>query len=278
MRTVEKGNSIFTNVALTDDGDVWWEGMTEEKPAHLIDWKGNDWTPDVRRRLQPPEQPLLHPGQAVPDDGRRVRRAQRRADRRDPLRRPPQDHRAARLRVARLGPRRVHGATLSSETTAAATGAVGVVRRDPMAMLPFIGYNAGDYVNHWLEIGKAHDESKLPKIFQVNWFRRDDEDGSFLWPGFGDNARVLKWVVERLDGTAEAVETPVGLVPAPGALDTTGLDMTDEQVAKALAVNVDEWRDKELPLIEEWFAKFGDTLPTQLADELATLKARLESA
>jgi phosphoenolpyruvate carboxykinase (GTP) len=145
-----------------------------------------------------------------------------------------------------------------------------------MAMLPFIGYNAGDYVGHWLEIGKQADESKLPRIFQVNWFRRD-EDGSFLWPGFGDNARVLKWVVERLDGTADAVETPVGLVPAPGALDTTGLEMTDEQVAKAVKVDVDEWR-AELPLIEEWFATFGDRLPSQLADELATLKARLEQA
>jgi len=155
---------------------------------------------------------------------------------------------------------------------------VGAVRRDPMAMLPFIGYNAGDYVNHWLEIGKQADESKLPKIYQVNWFRRDDEDGSFLWPGFGDNARVLKWIVERLDGRAEAVETPVGLVPTPGAIDTTGLDMSEEQVAKALAVNIEEWRDTELPLIEEWFAKFGDTLPTQLADELATLKANLENA
>ena len=170
------------------------------------------------------------------------------------------------------------GATLSSETTAAATGAVGVVRRDPMAMLPFIGYNAGDYVNHWLEIGKQADETKLPKIFQVNWFRRDDEDGSFLWPGFGDNARVLKWVVERLEGTAEAVETPIGLVPAPGAIDTTGLDMTRRAGRQGPRRQRRRVARQELPLIEEWFAKFGDTLPTQLADELATLKARLESA
>ena len=145
-----------------------------------------------------------------------------------------------------------------------------------MAMLPFIGYHAGDYMNHWLEIGKQADESKLPKIFQVNWFRKDEE-GNWLWPGFGDNARVLKWVVERLDGDAEAVETPVGYVPAPGAIDTTGLAMSEEQVAKALKVDVEEWR-KELPLIEEWFAKFGDKLPSQLADELATLKANLENA
>ena len=127
------------------------------------------------------------------------------------------------------------GATLSSETTAAATGAVGVVRRDPMAMLPFIGYHAGDYMNHWLEIGKSADASKLPRIFGVNWFRRDEEDGSFLWPGFGENSRVLKWVIERLDGDADAVETPIGFVPTEGAIDIDGLDMTPEQVAKAIA-------------------------------------------
>jgi phosphoenolpyruvate carboxykinase (GTP) len=277
MRTIEKGNSIFTNVALTDDGDVWWEGMTKEPPAHLTDWKGNDWTPDSgvvsshpnSRFTTPAKQcPMIAPEfdepNGVPIDailfgGRRKTTV--------PLVYESRDW--------------THGvfvgATLSSETTAAATGAVGVVRRDPMAMLPFIGYNAGDYVNHWLEIGKQADESKLPRIYQVNWFRRDDEDGSFLWPGFGDNARVLKWVVERLDGKAEAVETPVGLVPAPGALDVTGLDMTEEQVTKALAVKLEDW-ETELPLIEEWFTKFGDRLPSQLQDELNTLKTRIEEA
>jgi phosphoenolpyruvate carboxykinase (GTP) len=154
---------------------------------------------------------------------------------------------------------------------------VGELRFDPFAMLPFCGYNMGDYFKHWLEIGEATDAANLPRLFWVNWFRKGD-DGSFLWPGFGDNARVLKWIVERLDGKAEAVETPVGLVPTAGAIDTTGLDMSEEQVAKALAVNPQEWREKELPLIEEWFTKFGDTLPTQLADELATLKARLEGS
>ncbi|HZB66951.1 MAG TPA: phosphoenolpyruvate carboxykinase (GTP) [Ornithinibacter sp.] len=278
MRTVEQGNSIFTNVALTDDGDVWWEGMTKEPPAHLTDWKGREWTPESGEVSSHPNSRFCTPAKQCP------------------MMAPEYDEpNGVPIDAILFGGRRkttvplvyesrdwAHGvfigATLSSETTAAATGAVGVVRRDPMAMLPFIGYNAGDYVNHWLEIGKQADESKLPKIYQVNWFRRDDDDGSFLWPGFGDNARVLKWIVERLEGQAEAVETPVGLVPTPSAIDTTGLDMSEEQVAKALAVNVEEWRDTELPLIEEWFAKFGNTLPTQLADELATLKARLDSA
>ncbi len=278
MRTVEKGNSIFTTGALTDDGDIWWEGMTKEPPPHLTDWKGNDWTPESGVPSSHPNSrfctPILQcpvaaaeydapngvPIDAILFGGRRKTTV--------PLVYESRDW-AHGVFV---------GATLSSETTAAATGAVGVVRRDPMAMLPFMGYNAGDYVNHWLEIGKQADESKLPKIYQVNWFRTDDDDGSFLWPGFGDNARVLKWIVERLDGSADAVETPVGLVPAPGAIDTTGLDVTEEHLRKALAVNVDEWRDKELPLIEEWLAKFGDTLPTQLVDELATLKSRLETA
>ncbi len=277
MRTVEKGNSIFTNVALTDDGDVWWEEMTKDAPAHLIDWKGRDWTPESGEVSSHPNSRFCTPAKQCP----------MMAEEYDEPNGVPIDailfggRRKTTVPLVYESRDWAHGvfigATLSSETTAAATGAVGVVRRDPMAMLPFIGYNAGDYVNHWLEIGKQADESKLPRVYGVNWFRRDDEDGSFLWPGFGDNARVLKWIVDRLDGRADAVETPVGLVPAPGALDTNGLDMTPEQVAKALAVNADDWR-AELPLIDEWFAKFGDKLPTQLADELATLKARLENA
>ena len=167
------------------------------------------------------------------------------------------------------------GATLSSETTAAAVGAVGVVRRDPMAMLPFIGYHAGDYINHWITMGKDNDESKLPKIYYVNWFRRD-QDGGFLWPGFGENSRVLKWVIERLEGTAEAVETPIGLVPAPGALDIDGLDMTEDQVRQALAVDPAEWQ-REIPQIKEWFEKFGEQLPAVLWTELDALKDRLEA-
>ena len=165
------------------------------------------------------------------------------------------------------------GATLSSETTAAATGQVGVVRRDPMAMLPFIGYNAGDYFNHWITMGKENDASKMPRIFYVNWFRRDDE-GGFLWPGFGENSRVLKWIIERIEGQAEAVETPIGHVPTADALDTDGLDMTPEQLEQALRVDVEEWK-AEIPQITEWFEKFGDDLPATLWTELDALKARL---
>ena len=226
IRTIEQGNSIFTNVALTDDGDVWWEGLTKETPGAPDRLEGPRLDPRVRRALRHPNSRFCTPVKQCPIIA---------AEYDDPNGVP--------ISAILFGGRRkttiplvyesrdwAHGvfvgATLSSETTAAATGAVGVVRRDPMAMLPFIGYNAGDYVDHWLEIGKQADESKLPKIFHVNWFRRDDEGGSFLWPGFGDNARVLKWVVERLEGTADAVETPIGLVPAPAPLDTTGLDMT----------------------------------------------------
>ena len=276
MRTIEQGNSIFTNVARTDDGDVWWEGISKEKPAHLVDWKGNDWTPESGVVSSHPNSRFTTPAKQCPMIAAEY-------DNPDGV---PIDailfggRRQTTVPLVYESRDWTHGtfvgATLSSETTAAATGAVGVVRRDPMAMLPFIGYHAGDYMNHWLEIGKQADESKLPKIYQVNWFRKDEE-GNWLWPGFGDNVRVLKWIVERLDGDAEALETPVGYVPAPGAIDTTGLDMTEEQVAKALSVDLEEWR-KELPLIEEWFAKFGDKLPSQLADELATLKANLENA
>ncbi len=254
MRTVEKGNSIFTNVALTDDGDVWGEGMTDEAPAHLTDWKGRDWTPGNGELSSHPNRRFCTPAKQCP------------------MMAPEHDEpNGVPIDAILFGGRRKTtvplvyetrdwnhgvfiGATLSSETTAAATGAVGVVRRDPMAMLPFIGYNADDYMNHWLEIGKQADAAKLPRIYQVNWFRRDKEDGSFLWPGFGDNARVLKWIVERLDGTAEAIDTPVGLVPAPEAIDTTGLDMSVEQVAKALEVDPAEWQ-AEVALIDEWFAQ-----------------------
>ncbi|WP_256796234.1 phosphoenolpyruvate carboxykinase (GTP) [Terrabacter sp. Ter38] len=277
MATIEKGNSVFTNVALTDDGDVWWEGMTDEPPAHLTDWHGNSWTPEDgksgtlsshpnSRFCTPASQcPMIAPEYDNPDGvpidailfgGRRKTTV--------PLVYESRDWQHGTF----------IGATLSSETTAAATGAVGVVRRDPMAMLPFIGYHAGDYMNHWLEIGKSADASKLPRIFGVNWFRRDEEDGSFLWPGFGENSRVLKWVIERLDGDADAVETPIGFVPTEGAIDIDGLDMTPEQVAKAIRVDAADW-EKELALIQEWFDTFGEQLPAELWAEFDALKARV---
>src|SRR5680860_354108 len=275
MRTIDIGNSVFTNVALTDDGDVWWEGM-ENPPAHAMSWKGEDWTPEDgaagmrsshpnSRYCTPIKQcPILAPEyddpNGVPIDailfgGRRKTTV--------PL--------VAEARDWTHGT--FMGATLSSETTAAATGAVGVVRRDPMAMLPFIGYNAGDYFNHWITMGKENDAAKLPRIFYVNWFRRDAE-GGFLWPGFGENSRVLKWIVERIDGHAEAIETPIGYVPTAGALDTEGLDMTDDALKAALDVDVEEWK-AEIPQITEWFEKFGDSLPAVLWTELDGLKARL---
>jgi len=277
MRTLARGNSIFTNVALTDDGDVWWEGMGEP-PAHLTDWRGRDWTPASGEPSSHPNSRFCTPITQCPI-----------------LAPEYEDPRGVPISAILFGGRRkttvplvtqardwVHGvymgATLSSETTVAAAGAVGVVRRDPMAMLPFIGYHAGDYFRHWIEMGKgggsgAGDPEKLPKIFYVNWFRRGD-DGRFLWPGYGENSRVLKWIVERLEGTAEAVETPIGFVPTPGALDLTGLDIPMEDLEAALRVDPDEWR-AEIPQITEWFAKFGEKLPGVLWAELDALKARL---
>jgi phosphoenolpyruvate carboxykinase (GTP) len=284
MRTIEAGNSVFTNVALTDDGDIWWEGMTKEPPAHLIDWKGRDWTPSGLdadgNKLPSAGSPAAHPNSRFCTP---IEQCPILADEyNEPVGVP--------ISAIIFGGRRkttvplvsqardwqhgvFMGATLSSETTAAATGAVGVVRRDPMAMLPFLGYDAGNYFAHWIEVGKSADAAKLPKVFYVNWFRRD-ADGGFLWPGFGENSRVLKWMVERLDGSTAAVETPIGHVPTPEALDVEGLDMTTEQVAAALAVDADEWR-AEIPLIETWFAQLGDTVPSTLRDELELLKQRL---
>ena len=284
MKTIAKGNSLFTNVARTDDGDIWWEGMTDEPPAHLTDWKGRDWTPSGLdadgNKLASAGEPSSHPNSRFCT----------------PITQCPiiadeyfEPH-GVPISAILFGGRRkttiplvtqsrdwqhgvFMGATLSSETTAAATGAVGVVRRDPMAMLPFIGYNAGDYFAHWINLGKGADATKLPQIFYVNWFRRDD-DGGFLWPGFGENSRVLKWVVQRLEGTVGTVETPIGLVPTAGSLDIDGLDMTLDQVDAALAFDSAEWK-AEIPLIEEWFDKIGDTVPSSLRDELDSLKLRL---
>lgn len=272
MRTINKGNSVFTNVALTPEGDIWWEGL-ENTPAQATSWKGEPWTPDSDELSSHANSRYCTPIKQC-----------------DILAPEYDDPRGVPIDAILFGGRRkttvplvfeardwTHGtflgATLSSETTAAAIGAVGIVRRDPMAMLPFIGYNAGDYFGHWVNMGKDNDAAKLPRIFYVNWFRRDSE-GGFLWPGFGENSRVLKWVVERIDGQAAAVETPIGHIPAPGALDVDGLDMTPEALDAALTVDVEEWK-AEIPQIQEWFEKFGDDLPTVLWTELDGLKARL---
>ncbi len=273
MRTVGQGNSIFTNVALTDDGDVWWEGMTPEPPAHLTDWKGRDWEPGSAEPAAHPNSRFCTPLDQCPivapewDDpaGVPIDAIIFGGRRRDTI---------PLVTEARDWQHGVFmGATMSSETTAAAAGQVGVVRRDPMAMLPFLGYHAGDYFAHWVKLGKHADAMKLPKVFYVNWFRRDAEN-KFVWPGFGENIRVLKWAIERLEGTATAVDTPIGRVPAPGALDTAGLDVSDDQLATALEVHLDEWR-AEVPGIQAWFDKIGEKVPSALRDELESLKQRL---
>src|SRR5689334_7857608 len=257
MRTIDKGNSVFTNVALTEDGDVWWEGL-ENPPARATSWKGEPWTPEPAGRGELSS----HPNSRYCTPIKQC-----------PILAPEYDDpRGVPIDAILFGGRRrdtvplvteardwVHGtfmgATLSSETTAAATGQVGVVRRDPMAMLPFIGYNAGDYFSHWIEVGKDADAAKLPKIFYVNWFRRD-ASGAFVWPGYGENMRVIKWALERIDGKAAAKDTAIGRVPTPEALDVTGLGLSREQLETALAVDVEEWRS-EIALIDEWFDKIG---------------------
>jgi phosphoenolpyruvate carboxykinase (GTP) len=272
MRTIDKGNSLFTNVALTDDGDVWWEGL-EGDPQHLLSWTGQDWTPDSEEDAAHPnsryttpiaqcpvlapewEDPQGVPISAIVFGGRRASTV--------PLVTEARDWQHGTF----------IGATLSSETTAAAAGEVGTVRRDPMAMLPFLGYDAGTYFQHWIDVGKGADAAKLPKIFYVNWFRRGD-DRRFLWPGFGENSRVLKWMVQRLEGTAEATETAIGYVPDPDQLDLDGLDADRADLAEALEVDLAEWK-AEIPLIEEWFDTVGDSLPTSMRDELEALKLRL---
>lgn len=276
MRTVEAGNSIFTNVALTDDGDVWWEGMTPTKPEHLTDWKGRSWTAEFGPQGGRPDEPAAHPNsrfctpiaqcpilapeygqpQGVPVDviifgGRREKTVPLVAESRD------WTHGV------------FMGATCSSETTAAAKGAVGVLRRDPMAMLPFIGYHVGDYLQHWLDMATV-DGIKLPRIYYVNWFRRDDT-GRFLWPGFGDNVRVLKWIVQRLEGEVDAVLTPAGNLPRPQDLDLSGLDIPDADLAEIVSYDAEGWAD-EVPRIDEWFDVIGDKLPQALRAQLATLQ------
>ncbi|MBQ1092887.1 phosphoenolpyruvate carboxykinase (GTP) [Streptomyces sp. B93] len=267
------GNAVFTNVALTDDGDVWWEGMTEEPPAHLTDWKGNDWTPESGT-------PAAHPNARFTVPAAQC-----------PIIAPEwEDPRGVPISAILFGGRRATavplvtesfdwnhgvflGANVASEKTAAAEGKVGELRRDPFAMLPFCGYNMGDYMGHWVDVAKGKDQSKLPKIYYVNWFRKNDE-GKFVWPGFGENGRVLKWIVERLEGRAEGVETPIGVLPAKGALDTDGLELSDSDLDFLLTVDKDVWRE-EAALVPEHLNTFGDHTPKELWDEYRALVQRL---
>ncbi len=273
MATIRE-NGIFTNCARTDDGDVWWEGMTKEAPEHLIDWHGNDWTPDADRPAAHPnarftiaasqcpciapewEDPVGVPIDAFLFGGRRSTVV--------PLVREAFDWEHGVFL----------GATMSSEKTAAAAGTVGELRFDPYAMLPFCGYNMADHMRHWLEIG-AREGARLPKIFYVNWFRKD-ADGKFLWPGFGENSRVLAWIFRRCDGEADAVETPIGFVPAPGALDVDGLDLGPGTLDELLAVDADGIR-AELPQIREYLGQFEDDLPAAVRRQLDSLEAKLGS-
>ncbi len=276
MRTIAAGNTVFTNVALDDDGDVWWEDL-EGEPQHLIDWRGNDWYfretettaahPNSRYCTPMSQCPILAPEwddpQGVPISAI-LFGARRKTT--VPLVTQARDWQHGVFM----------GATMGSERTAAAEGKVGSVRRDPMAMLPFMGYHVGDYMQHWIDVGKNSDESKLPKVFFVNWFRRG-EGGKFLWPGFGENSRVLKWIIDRIEGRAGGESTPIGMVPSVEDIDLDGLDANPDDVARSLAVNPAEWRE-ELPLIEEWFEFIGDKLPTGVKDEFEALKQRLAEA
>ena len=269
------GNSIFTNVARTPDGDVWWEGMTDEPPNHLTDWRGEPWTPESPTPAAHPNARFTAPAAQCPSIADEW-----------------QDPAGVPISAILFGGRRATnvplvteardwdhgvflGSIMSSERTAAAAGTVGQVRFDPFAMLPFMGYNVGDYFSHWLSIGDRAEANRLPRLFWVNWFRRD-ADGGFLWPGFGENCRVLKWVVERVAGTADAAETPIGLVPTVDAIDRTGLDLDDDAMTQLLAVDPASW-GHEVALIDEHYAMVGDRLPKRLDAELDDLRRRLDA-
>jgi phosphoenolpyruvate carboxykinase (GTP) len=266
-------NTIFTNTALTDDGDVWWESMTKELPATLTDWRGEAWTPDKGTPAAHPNARFTAPAAQDPAIA---------AEWEDPAGVP--------ISAILFGGRRGSvvplvfqsrdwqhgvflGSIMASETTAAAVGAVGDLRRDPFAMLPFCGYNMADYFSHWLSVGASANPEALPKIFYVNWFRKG-ADGTFLWPGYGENSRVLEWVFERVAGRGDAVETSIGHVPSLDAIDVSGLDLDTEALRELLAVDDDEWR-AEIPSIEAHFSTFGDKLPDELRDELDALRVRL---
>ncbi len=274
MASVSK-NSIFTNVALTSDGDVWWEDMTDEPPASLTDWRGQSWTPGSKTPAAHPNARFTAPAAQCPSIAPEW-----------------EDPKGVPISAILFGGRRASnvplvteardwnhgvflGSIMSSEKTAAAAGNLGQVRFDPFAMLPFMGYNVGDYISHWLEIGSNADPEKLPSLFWVNWFRKDEE-GKFLWPGFGENCRVLKWVLERVEGSGEATETAIGNVPSPSGLDLDGLDLTESRLRELLSVDNSRWAE-EVSLIESHFAFIGERLPNTLVNELEELKHRLQS-
>jgi phosphoenolpyruvate carboxykinase (GTP) len=265
-------NTIFTNAALTDDGDIWWEGLYKPAPDHLIDWKGNDWTPESDTPAAHPNARFTVPAEQTPS-----------------LAPEWQDPAGVPISAFLFGGRRASvvplvreafdwehgvflGATMSSEMTAAAFGTVGQLRFDPFAQLPFAGYNLGDYMGHWLKLGKT-EGAQLPKIFYVNWFRKDD-NGKFIWPGFGENSRVLEWIFNRVDGNAEAVETPIGLVPTADALNTDGLDLSADDLELLLTVDAEAVK-AELPQVEAYLEQYGDRLPAAVTAQLDQLKARL---
>lgn len=266
-------NCIFTNVALTDAGDVWWEGLTPEPPNHLIDWRGQDWTPESSEPASHPNARFTAPASQCPSIASNW-----------------EDPEGVPIDAILFGGRRATnvplvtesfdwqhgvfmGATISSERTAAAEGGVGELRRDPFAMLPFCGYNMADYWAHWLKIATLTDAEKLPKIFMVNWFRRD-ADGHFMWPGFGDNARVLDWIMRRVGGEAAAVESPIGLHPADGELPIDGLDLSEATLAQLFEVEPERWL-QEADLTDNYFDTFGEHVPSELREELASLRERL---
>lgn len=266
-------NCIFTNVAMTPDKDVWWEEMTPDLPASLIDWQGKDWTPGCGRKASHPNARFTAPARQCPVI--------------DPA---WEDPKGVPISAIIFGGRRPttiplifealnwqHGTFLgsiqASETTAAAAGNIGVVRRDPMAMLPFCGYHMGDFFAHWLSIGRKSSPENLPKIFYVNWFRKS-ADNLWLWPGYAENSRVLKWVFERVEGGGKAVQSPIGWLPTPDAIDLGGLDVSRAEMEELLRIDKDAWL-KEIPGIEEHYAKFGDRLPKELRSELEGLKKRL---
>lgn len=269
-------NSIFTNVAYTDDGDVWWEGMTDEKPAHLIDWHKKDWTPESGELSSHPNSRFTAPASQCPVI--------------DPA---WEDPKGVPISAFLFGGRRASfvpliteaydwnhgvfmGSSCSSEMTAAAAGTVGKLRHDPFAMLPFCGYNMGDYFGHWINMGKNNDSSKMPKIFYVNWFRKD-ENGKFMWPGYGDNIRAIKWAIERVNGTAKAVDSPIGRLPLVEEFDVTGLDISKENLEKLFTVDKGKGVE-EVNEMREYYKIFGGTLPKELSAEADKAEERYKKS